>query len=357
MCSTPASLAASACGHRTREDTAFRWTSQLQPGAVVHLRDGAGNLTVRRAAGSEATVTGLRHWRRGRASDVQFEVTQHGNDYYICAMWRGSGKCDASGYRGRHTGGFLSIFSLFHRSTDASAEFVAEVPAGIAVDARTSNGSVQIEGVSSGVTAHSTNGSVEAWNVSGPLSISSTNGNVRVSADSLAPNDAVNLSTTNGTVYAELPAGDFVAQLFSGRLDVSASPNLTWSNFVQYDTDSRILGFQSRIRWILKPGSDLFLVVSRGWYRRFDGDYMPLRLYWLGLGGVDAVNGPPVRLMPVLALRLGVEWLAAKRFLGGVGLSTTVAYDLPYAWNTREGRARGLTFWLALTAAFEVGRQ
>jgi hypothetical protein len=202
-----ASLAVSACRHRSREDTAFRWTSQVQPGAVVHLRDGAGNITVRHAAGPEAVVNGVRHWRRGRASDVQFEVTQHGNDYYICAMWRGSGHCGANGYRGRRTGSFLSIFSLFHRSSDASAEFIAELPPGVAVDARTTNGSVNIDGVSSGVTAHSTNGNIEAWNVSGPLSISSTNGSVRVSADSLAPEDAVSLSTTNGTVYAELPAG------------------------------------------------------------------------------------------------------------------------------------------------------
>lgn len=73
----------------------------------------------------------------------------------------------------------------------------------------------------------------------------------------------------------ELPEGNFVTQLLSARVDYSASPNVTWSNLVQYDSDSRILGFQSRFRWILRPGNDLFLVVSRGWYRRFDGDYLP----------------------------------------------------------------------------------
>jgi len=66
-----------------------------------------------------------------------------------------------------------------------------------------------------------------------------------------------------------------VTQLFSGRLDYNASPDLTWSNLVQYDSISRILGFQSRFRWILKPGNDLFLVVSRGWFRRSDGEYVP----------------------------------------------------------------------------------
>ena len=72
-----------------------------------------------------------------------------------------------------------------------------------------------------------------------------------------------------------LPQGDFVTQLFSGRLDYNASPNVTWSNLVQYDSISRILGFQSRFRWILRPGNDLFLVVNRGWFRRDDSDFVP----------------------------------------------------------------------------------
>jgi len=74
---------------------------------------------------------------------------------------------------------------------------------------------------------------------------------------------------------ASLPYGDFVTQLYSGRLDYNFSPDVSWSNLVQYDNDSRLLGFQSRFRWIVKPGSDLFLVLGRGWFHRFDGDYIP----------------------------------------------------------------------------------
>ena len=44
---------------------------------------------------------------------------------------------------------------------------------------------------------------------------------------------------------------------------------------MQYDSVSRILGFQARFRWILRPGNDLFFVVSRGWYRRDDESYVP----------------------------------------------------------------------------------
>ena len=48
-----------------------------------------------------------------------------------------------------------------------------------------------------------------------------------------------------------LAEGDFVAKVFSTRIDLAASTNITWSNQVQYDTDSKVLGFQSRFRWIL----------------------------------------------------------------------------------------------------------
>jgi hypothetical protein len=218
-------LATTACGRHAREDNAFRWTTQLPPGSVVHLRDGSGNITVRRAAGTEAVVNGVRQWRRGRDPGLRFAVTQDGNDYYICAMWRGSGKCAASGYRGRRTGGFLSMFSLFHRSADATAQIVAELPADVSVDARTTTGSVQVDGMAGGVTARVTNGTVQAWNVSGPLALSATNGNVRVTVDSLAPGDSVILTTTNGTVRAELPAG------LQGAFDLSTVNGSVSSDF------------------------------------------------------------------------------------------------------------------------------
>ena len=70
-----------------------------------------------------------------------------------------------------------------------------------------------------------------------------------------------------------LPAGDFSTTVFSVRADLNFSPNVSWANLVQYDSESRELGFQARFRWILKPGNDLFLVVNRGWYRDFDGAY------------------------------------------------------------------------------------
>jgi hypothetical protein len=199
-------LSAASCARSSGEDAgAFQWTNELPAGAVVHLRDGAGDIVVKRSAGQSVQVSGSRRWRRGRASDIKFVVNQVGNDYYVCAMWQGSGKCASDGYRGRHFNGFLTMFSLFHRSSDASADFTAEIPANVVVDAKTSNGSVHVDGISAGVTAHTTNGTIQASNVSGPLALSTTNGDVRLSTDALSDADAVSLTTTNGTIRAELP--------------------------------------------------------------------------------------------------------------------------------------------------------
>lgn len=226
--------AAAACS-RPRAERAFEWTDQLPAGAVVHLRNGAGPVTVRRANGPMTLVTGTRRWRRGRAGDIRFVVTQRGSDYYVCAMWRRSGSCDESGYRGRQIGGFLTMFSLFHRGSDASADFVAELPDNVAVDVRTTNGSVQVDGVTAGVTARTTNGTVQASNVSGPVALSTVNGNVRLTTDSLSETGPVRLTTTNGTIHAELPAD------VQGKFDISAVNGVVRSEFPIPSTGRRHL--------------------------------------------------------------------------------------------------------------------
>lgn len=209
-------LLAAACRRAGSDDHAFQWATEVPAGTAVHFRDGAGNITVRRASGQQLTVNGGRRWRRGRAKDVQFQVVSRGNDIFVCAMWSGSGKCGASGYRGRSTGGFLSMFSLFHRGSDAIADFVVELPSNVSVDARTTNGSVDIDGLAAGVIARSTNGNVTAMNVSGPVALTTTNGNVGLSIDSVADGDSIRVSTTNGNIRAELPPA------LQGRFDLSA---------------------------------------------------------------------------------------------------------------------------------------
>jgi hypothetical protein len=65
--------------------------------------------------------------------------------------------------------------------------------------------------------------------------------------------------------WIRLKEGDFNTLLVIYRLDYSFTPFITLANFVQYDTDSRNIGLQSRLRWILKPGNEFFVVFNHNW--------------------------------------------------------------------------------------------
>lgn len=65
--------------------------------------------------------------------------------------------------------------------------------------------------------------------------------------------------------WVSLKEASFRTRLAEFKFDYSFSPLLTLANFVQYDTDSRNIGLQSRLRWIIKPGNELFLVVNHSW--------------------------------------------------------------------------------------------
>lgn len=81
------------------------------------------------------------------------------------------------------------------------------------------------------------------------------------------PNTHIYASVQYERNDVSLSEGDFSVHVGTLTADYNFSPNVSWANLLQYDSESRILGMQSRVRWILKPGSDLFVVINRGWYR------------------------------------------------------------------------------------------
>jgi hypothetical protein len=72
-------------------------------------------------------------------------------------------------------------------------------------------------------------------------------------------------SVSTNQTFARLPQGNFVARIFTSNIGFTASPALSFSNLIQYDNRSRNLGWQSRIRWTLRPGNDLFVAFNQGW--------------------------------------------------------------------------------------------
>ena len=66
----------------------------------------------------------------------------------------------------------------------------------------------------------------------------------------------------------DLPSGNFIVQIARARADVLFSTDVSWTNFIQWDNTSETLGLNSRVRWIIEPGNEMFFVVNQA----FDTD-------------------------------------------------------------------------------------
>ena len=89
----------------------------------------------------------------------------------------------------------------------------------------------------------------------------------------LKPNAHLTIALRGDRNDITLPEGRFYTQVMTIRADYNFTPNVSWQNLQQYDNESRLVSVQSRFRWILKPGNDLFVVINRGWVKTFDGSF------------------------------------------------------------------------------------
>ena len=62
-----------------------------------------------------------------------------------------------------------------------------------------------------------------------------------------------------------LAEGQFRTNLVRATAGIDPTPSLSFTTNVQYDNLSEVLGLYARLRWILQPGSDLFLVYTHNW--------------------------------------------------------------------------------------------
>lgn len=93
-------------------------------------------------------------------------------------------------------------------------------------------------------------GTLGEWN--GYLRWSSSAGRLQLDAEALY-------------VDGRLPEGDFIEQLWQQKAVFAFSPDLVLSLYTQYDSVTRNLGANARLRYTLRPGADLYVVWNRGW--------------------------------------------------------------------------------------------
>ena len=81
----------------------------------------------------------------------------------------------------------------------------------------------------------------------------------------LRPRPGIRVNLQNEWNRVRLPEGNFNTRLFRVVTDNQFSPWIYLVNNLQYDSVSESLGWQIRLRWILQPGNDLYLVYTHNW--------------------------------------------------------------------------------------------
>lgn len=82
---------------------------------------------------------------------------------------------------------------------------------------------------------------------------------------SFRPNPGVSVSTNFEHNAVTLPRGDFTADVYEVEGQWNANQWISVTNQVRYDNDSDIVGLFARMRWIVRPGNDVFLVYTHNW--------------------------------------------------------------------------------------------
>ena len=75
------------------------------------------------------------------------------------------------------------------------------------------------------------------------------------------------LGLTTENNFGRVREGSIVQRLWQLQSAYSWSPNLALTSFIQYDTESQNLGSNTRLRWTVRPGNDVFVVWNRSWQR------------------------------------------------------------------------------------------
>ena len=81
------------------------------------------------------------------------------------------------------------------------------------------------------------------------------------------------ISFNTNQTFANLPQGNFIARIYSAQANYAVSSFLSFSNLIQFDNRSANLGVQSRVRWTIEPGNDVFFVFGQGWVQDFERGY------------------------------------------------------------------------------------
>lgn len=90
----------------------------------------------------------------------------------------------------------------------------------------------------------------------------------------LRPSSFLNFEVSYEKDIGHLTEGDFVKNLLATRVLFNFTPDMQLSSFIQYDSDSKNLGTNTRFRWTFNPKGDLYFVYNHNITNEFDNRWL-----------------------------------------------------------------------------------
>jgi Domain of unknown function (DUF5916) len=81
----------------------------------------------------------------------------------------------------------------------------------------------------------------------------------------MRPNPSFSIATNIQYNDVSLPQGHFTANVYELETQWNPTPWVSATSQLQYDDVSQLVGLFARLRWIVKPGNDIYLVYTHNW--------------------------------------------------------------------------------------------
>ncbi len=213
-------VAAHASSLAAQKSETFTWNHVVEAGRRIEIKGVNGGINAVPTSGTSVRVRAEKRSRKNNVSDVRIEMVESPQGYTLCAVYPTPERNRGRPQRPNEcTAG--ERWNANVDNNDVSVEWTVEVPRGVILVARTTNGGVEVEGLHADVHASTVNGDISV-STTGLVRATTVNGSIDAEMGTNSWTGELSFATVNGDVSVAFPAGldaQVRAQTVSGDIE------------------------------------------------------------------------------------------------------------------------------------------
>jgi hypothetical protein len=172
----------------TLDTIEWAWHGSLERGNTIEIRGVTGDILAEPSESGRIEVTASIDGAAAQQEDVEIRVFQSHGGITVCAVRKGSSECD----------------DKLLTAPGARVDYKVSVPTGVRLAARTVNGAIEANRLSSDVEAATVNGQVKV-STSGTVQASTVNGSIEAALTNGIWTRPPEFTAVNGKIKVDIP--------------------------------------------------------------------------------------------------------------------------------------------------------